>query len=105
MITHEILVAILMCAGRSDVDFDDDFGCDAYSSCHECCEDKLSEYEDSIKSEARENALNEVRKRVMETIGHKVWETSSNAFKTAFNKIIDEVLAEYEKEQTNDKSL
>lgn len=89
MITHEMLIEVIMKCPEMHID---GHNCLAFHTCDECREHLLSEYEDSIREEAREKALNEVRKRVMDTIGHKVWETSSNAFKTAFNKIIDEVM-------------
>lgn len=89
MITHEILVKDMLKCPEGFIDGYNGF---AFHTCDECREHLVTEYEDSIREEAREKALNEVRKRVMDTIGHKVWETSSNAFKTAFNKIIDEVM-------------
>lgn len=46
MITHEMLVRDLVCHDVSVAE------CAKFDSCEECCDHRLSEYEDSIRKEA-----------------------------------------------------
>lgn len=89
MITHDMLVSDLTCHGMYNT-------CADYDECRDCCNHRVTEYEDSIRKEAVRKFVECLKDRFSQIV---VPGCMSFLLSRKTNSIVDQVLEEYEKEQ------